>query len=430
MGKPYSNNQAEIQQIEADPWPDPLPEVAYTGLAGEIVHAIEPHSEADRVALLAQVLTAFGNYIGRTAYFKAEADRHNANLFVNLIGTTSKGRKGTSWGQVGNIFQAVDNTWYINNVLGGLSSGEGLIWAVRNPIYKTEPIKEKGRIVNTQEVCVDKGVDDKRLLILESEFASVLKVINRERNTLSATIRQAWDTGNLRTLTKNSPARSTDAHISIVGHITRDELRRQITETDMANGLANRFLWLCVKRSKCLPEGGGQTNVAPLVLRLHRAIGFSEHVGEIRRDNDARALWHEVYPELSEGKPGLLGAVTSRAEAQVMRLAMIYALLDESAEIGRIHLEAALALWRYAQDSARNIFGSALGDPTADEILQLLKTHPGGVSRTAIRDLFGRHKSTAEISRALGVLLENGMVHRESRTDTGGRPEELWFPCL
>jgi hypothetical protein len=429
MGKLYSTEPAKIQHIETDPWPDPLSEIAYIGLAGEIVHAIEPHSEADPVALLAQVLAAFGNYIGRTAHFIAEADCHYANLFVNLVGTTSKGRKGASWGQVGKFFREVNQIWYANQILGGLSSGEGMIWAVRDSIYKTQPLKEKNGTIDTQEVCIDKGIDDKRLLILESEFASVLKVINRERNTLSAIIRQAWDTGNLRTMTKNSPVRSTDAHISIIGHITRDELRRQITETDMANGLANRFLWLCVKRSKCLPDGGGQLNAAPLVLRLHQAIGFAEKVGEIRRDSEARALWHDVYPELSEGKPGLLGAVTSRAEAQVMRLAMIYALLDQSAEICQLHLEAALVLWKYAENSAQNIFGSALGDPVADEIRQLLRGRPEGVTRNDIREHFGRHKRSGEIDQALIVLLENGAARRERQVGTGGRPTEMWFYC-
>ena len=80
------------------------------------------------------------------------------------------------------------------------------------------------------------------MLVLESEFGSVLKVIAREKNTLSAIIRQAWDTGTLRTLTKNAPAHATNAHISIIGHITRDELRRGIAETEIAKRRLVRHL--------------------------------------------------------------------------------------------------------------------------------------------------------------------------------------------
>jgi hypothetical protein len=103
-----------------------------------------------------------------------------------------------------------------------------------------------------QEVLADEGVHDKRLMVYAPEFAAVLKVAGRDGNTLSATIRQAWDTGILRIMTKNNPAVATEAHISIVGHITKAELLRHLDATEKANGLANRFLWVCVKRSKLL----------------------------------------------------------------------------------------------------------------------------------------------------------------------------------
>lgn len=416
----------------ADPWPEPLDEAAFHGVAGELVRAIEPHSEADPVALLASILVAFGNVIGRTAHFRAEADLHYGNLFTCLVGSTSKGRKGISWGQAARVFGTVDPDWLNNHVVGGLSSGEGLIWAVRDAIYRHEAVREgKGksaRVVDYQDVEVDPGVVDKRLLVLESEFSSVLKVILRERNTLSAIIRQAWDRGNLATLTKNSPAKATGAHISIIGHITRNELKRLITETDLANGLANRFLWLCVRRSKCLPEGGAIHTVdfRAIDSRLSNAVAFAGHTDILQRDPEAREVWRQVYPRLSEGQPGLLGAATSRAEAQVMRLAMLYSLLDCSPLIQPDHLLAALAVWRYAEQSARYVFGSALGDPTADAILQTLRNSPDGLTREEIRKLFSGNRPAEEIARALAVLVEAGLARREPR-DTGGRPAEVWF---
>jgi hypothetical protein len=241
-------------------------------------------------------------------------------------------------------------------IMGGLSSGEGLIWNVRDPISKQEAIREGGRksgeVIGYQDVVTDAGIEDKRLMVVESEFGSVLKVIGRERNTLSAIIRQSWDTGNLRTLTKNSPATATGAHISIVGHITRAELQRLVTEVDMANGLCNRFLWICVKRSKLLPEGGTlhAVDLDPIVRQVQEAVAFARATGTVCRDG--QAIWHEVYPRLSEGKPGLLGAATSRAEAQTVRLATIYAVLDRSPMIRAEYLLAGLAVWTYAEQSA------------------------------------------------------------------------------
>ncbi|MCH8839077.1 MAG: hypothetical protein IH831_00065 [Planctomycetes bacterium] len=314
---------------------------------------------------------------------------------------------------------------------GGLSSGEGLIWQVRDPIYKHEAIREKRQVVGYQDVEVDPGVADKRLLVLEAEFSSVLKVAARERNTISAIIRQAWDTGDLRTMTKNTPAKATGAHIAIIGHITRDELRQQIAEVDLANGLANRFLWLCVKRSKCLPEGGSLDTalMAHLAQRLTCVFEFALDCGEMTRDKGARAVWHAVYPELSEGKPGLLGAATGRAEAQVMRLAIIYALLDQSPVVRKEHLLAALAVWQYSEASARYIFGSALGNPTADELLVEIKRRgAAGMSRTEMREHFGRHKRSGEIAAALRSLRDLDLIQAQ-KSPTGGRPVERWFAC-
>src|SRR6185295_11508058 len=148
-------------------------------------------------------------------------------------------------------------------------------------------------------------------------------------------------------------------------------LRRLLSDTAIANGFANRFLWVCSCRSKCLPDGGRDIDVSDLAARIRTAADFARGVDEMRRDSDASLIWHKVYADLSDGKPGMLGAVTGRAEAQVMRLACIYALLDSSHEIRAPHMVAALAVWQYCLESARYIFGDSLGDPLADEIRRL-----------------------------------------------------------
>lgn len=430
--KPEANKATGTLTKQAVQWPDPPDQAAFYGLAGDLVRMIEPHTEADPVGLLVQVVTAFGNVIGRNPYFVAEADKHYLNLFAVLVGNTSKGRKGTSWGQTKALLGNIDEGWKKGCITSGLSSGEGLIWAVRDPIEKTEPVREKNKgITGYQNVITDEGVADKRLLVVESEFASVLKVATREGNILSAVLRQAWDDGNLKTLTKNSPAKATDAHISIIGHITRDELRRYLEATESANGFANRFLWLCVTRSKSLPEGGqlAQVDFSKLTEQLRLAVDFAQNTGEIKRNQEARELWFAVYDDLSEGKAGMLGAVTSRAEAQVMRMACLYALLDCSAQIQRVHLEAALALWQYAENSARYIFGDAMGDPVADTILTALREAEGdGLTRTEISNLLGRNQSSSSVTRALASLAESGRIRSEKeKSDNAKRPTERWF---
>lgn len=401
-------------------WPTPPRPDAFYGLAGELVSVIEPHSEADPVALLSQLLVGFGNVIGRGPYFQVEADKHPTNLFMVLVGPTSRARKGSALSQVKRLLRDADTNWADSCVLSGLSSGEGIIWAVRDAIFSKDG-----------EKCWDVGGQDKRLLAVEPEFAQQLKLMARESNILSTVLRQAWDDGNLRTLTKNNPAQATGAHISIIGHITQQELRRYLNETELGNGFGNRFLWICAKRSKSLPEGGklDENDLLPLIQKLAATIKWARKIKKTRRSAKARSLWAGVYPELSQGSAGLLGAVTSRAEAQVTRLALIYALLDRSSVIRTSHLRAALALWDYVEASARFIFGDSLGDPIADEILRALRVNPSGLTRTEISNLFGGHRKGADISRALVVLVQSGLASCRSEL-TGGRPDERWSVLL
>jgi hypothetical protein len=73
-----------------------------------------------------------------------------------------------------------------------------------------------------------------------------------------------------------------------------------------------------------------------------------------------------------------------------MRLSCLYALLDASEEVRAEHLRAGLAVWQYCENSARFIFGDALGDATADEILREVRNHADGMSRNDIREHFNR----------------------------------------
>jgi hypothetical protein len=309
--------------------------------------------------------------------------------------------------------------------VSGLSSGEGLKFNVRDPVQKPG----KNALGETVLETTDPGVTDKRLLVIESEFAQALRVAARPGNTLSATVREAWDTGRLATLTKNDPITATGAHICIIGHITSDELRAELTATDTASGFANRFLFVGARRSKVLPFGG--TNMpdevaASFAQRLEHAAGVAQTRSAVTMTPAAREVWTRIYPALSEGHTGLFGAATARAEAQCIRLALLYALLDEAAAIDATHLRAALAVWEYCDATARHVFGASLGDRIADEIMRALRVAShGGLSRTEIRDLFKRHQTAERIGQALELLTRRKLVRVEQR-QTGGRPEEIW----
>jgi hypothetical protein len=405
-----TNGPEERQsRVEADPtpsapaWPDPLHADAFHGVAGQLVRAIEPHSEADPAALLAQFLVGWGSLVSRGPYYLAEADHHHANEYVCIVGTTSKARKGTSWGRVQVPLGEVDEAWAENCQIFGLGSGEALIDAVR---------------------------EDKRALVHEGEFARLLAVIAREGSTISSMLRTAWDTGTIAIRTRGKKKeQETGAHISLIGHITRDELLRRLSDTEVGNGFGNRHLWMCAKRSKKLSRGGGSIDFGDLIERLRVVTQVVRRLGSTTRvdfDEKAGKLWDEIYGDLSEGRPGMLGSMVSRAEAHVVRLALTYALLDAKEGVKVCiqieHLKAGLAVWKYAEASARYIWGDSLGDPTADATLEALQaTGAAGMTKWDIHNHFSRHKPAAEIDRAINVLLERGLI-RFASEKTEGRP--------
>ncbi|HKO57427.1 MAG TPA: DUF3987 domain-containing protein [Thermoanaerobaculia bacterium] len=379
---------------------------AFHGLVGEFVTAIEPHTEADANALLIHFLVAFGFVAGRRAFVLADGARHFPNLFVIVVGETARARKGTAWNRIRAVFESL-SIWPKERLMNGLSSGEGIIAQVG----ETEP--------------------DKRLLVVQTEFGSVLQVMERNGNTLSATLRDAWDGSDLRIMTRNAPISASGEHICVIGHITADELMHRIELTELWNGFANRFLWCIASRARLLPHGGEVPDsiMQPLRLRLQALlVKLTRHRGERRIEWSSRAAieWERVYARLARTSSGLVGAVTSRAEPQVVRLALLYALLDGSDDIRVEHLKAAVAVWEYCEASARYVFGSALGDPVADQILAELRRTPAGMTRTQITDYLGRHRSRAQIATALAIL-ESSSVCRKQVDQTRGRPVERWF---
>jgi hypothetical protein len=386
-------------------WPT-LDPPALHGIAGKVVETLGPHTEADPVALLLTFLAAAGNIVGLGPRAIADAAPHPARLNVVLVGQTSRARKGTAWAQIRNLLAQIDPSWTTGCILPGIASGEALIAEVRD---------------GTSDE--DLGVADKRRLVLEPEFARLLAVGAREGSILSAVLREAWDGNTLKNRTKAFPQVATGAHISVVGHITKEELLRRLTDTEAANGFANRFLFALVRRSKRLPEGGQLDPAAldDLARQVSVAIERGYRVGILHRDADARELWAKAYEDFGDGSDGLTGAITARPEAQTLRLSVAYAVLDGSPVIKAEHIQAALAVWSYCEASALAIFGDALGDPIADRLLAALREAPDGLDGTAQSALFGRHASAARLALARAALEGKGLIVTSSE-ETGGRP--------
>lgn len=400
---------------------------AMHGIVGRIARLATETSEADPVAVIASVLAYAGAELGRGQGHRIGEQMHHSRHFNAIVGQSARGRKGTSYGPVRRIFLRAEAIRIERSTLpfpsgrklrisnGPMSSGEGLIYAVRDG----DDNSENG----------DAGVIDKRLLVVEEEFGAALRAFQRNGNNLSMILRMMFDGNTVEPLTKSNRLISTDPHVNIIAHITSPELKGLMSGSEIWNGFSNRFLWLSARRSKVVPDPQPMPDdkVEEIAQELARVIILAhENSGRaLVMSNSAHQHWGIVYAELTQEYPGVLGAVTSRLEVHARRLALTYAQLDGSDRIEIDHLEAALAVCRYAFDSAAYLFGKAELNPVAQKIMDALAEKP--MTQTEIMGLFHRNVKSADLEIVLKDLQERGRITlTRPRTGERGRSPSIW----
>lgn len=405
-------------------WPAPPDEAVYQGLLGEIVDALEPYTEADGVAVLTQLLTMCGIAAGLKPHFVVGSTWHRPRLFAAIVGPTSSGRKGQSGNDASHVMSRAGDRLK-GRIRSGIASGEAVINEVRDPV---EVWDEKAHTMAVK----DPGAADKRLLIREPELARILRSMSRQGNVTSAVLRDAWDQGDLMVTARQTGIKATGAHIGLIGHITPDELRRELADVEAVNGFANRILWIASRRSKFLPEPepvGGKVNA--LAIELGKRLEAASQVEAMERSEEAAGLWRAAYRDLVSDRPGLAGAICARAEAQALRISMTYALVDGSARIEVEHLSAALALQAYSERTVDFIFGDSVGDPVADRVMEAVRDTQAATGHASTRtDLFavlGRNVTAGRLDQALELLTKTGRLRSQTIGETGGRPRVEYY---
>jgi len=409
-------------------------------LLRELTAAACASSEAHPVAVAANAIAWFGAAVGRGAFQRVgDAIIHMRPYFL-IVGKSGKARKGTAEVTVRKVFALQDTMTRerrgtkdtLRFHTGGLSTGEGLAYAIRDPKEADE--KGKGG---------DDGVRDKRLVVGEPEFANVLAQVKREGNTLSSTVRNAWDGRDLEPLTKTSQTRVTAPHIVIVGHITGFELREKSTENDAANGLLNRFMLVYVYRPKLvpLPQPTPEPVLQRLAQKLADAIEFATSKGvhaenqlEVTLSPEAAELWCRRYAEVTRDRDGKAGSLLARSEVYARMLAGIFALMDRRAEIEPCDLTAALAWVDYWHASVSYVFqveDQELDElpPFPREVLSVIEARPG-ITQTELQRHWNNGRSAelkAALERLTGAAPPLVEAKKEKYDGTGGRRPVRYF---
>lgn len=279
QGRPPGGTKKEERTSPPAEMPD-----FFRGVLGEIVQTAAPTTEAAPVGILVSLLAGVGVIAGQRPYVQVGNTRHPLLIWPLLFGRTGSGRKGEA-GETARLFLLSSYSQLPDLAVTGLSSGEGLIERIRD----TANEDDRG------------GTEDKRLLVTEPEFSSVMARSKREGSTLAPVLRQAWDGRALSVLNRSALAASA-SHVGIVGHITPREFRLRLAETEMAGGTYNRFLPIYVERPHrlALPTGLGEETVATLGKKLREAIDHASKHGRVRLDQAATRLWcNGLYDELT-----------------------------------------------------------------------------------------------------------------------------------
>ncbi|MET0994743.1 MAG: DUF3987 domain-containing protein, partial [Mycobacterium sp.] len=411
-----ATTEAADETVRTVPWPT-LSDAALHGAAGKTVNLVAPHTEADPAAILVQLLATFGATLGPEPHFVAGNDRHQAIIHPLVVGRTNDGANGTSLSVVEAIRRRA-LPWFDEFTTSGLSTAEGLIELVRDP--SGDP----------NDKDYDPGVADKRLLVKESEYKSVLVRSRREGNTLGQTLREAFDCRTLRTLArKHNKLTATAPHIVVIGHVTPREFRNTIEDSDLSGGSVNRLLICASRRSRLHSRLGNlPEKVLTAAAKLFEdAYRSAVQRGELKFTDQFWRVWDCAYRELNRDRPDSRATdATARAVTMVLRLSLLYALIDRKDAIDAEHLDAALALWAYAEHSAKWLFSTheleVQGESAGGLANFILEGGEAGRTRTEIsRDYFKRNKSAEEINAELVPLVHDGVVI-EIKDETGPRP--------
>lgn len=330
-------------------------------------------------------------------------------LFALVIGGTSRARKGSSLAMVSPVLEQAATAAgldFQSMCETGLSSGEGLISKI-------------------QEVV------DGRVLVTEEEFGKTLAVMNRDGNALSGVLRTAYDGRPLAVLTKE-PISADENHVNLIGHVTAHELNAMLRSNDVHNGLANRMLMIYSERHQLVPIAvrPPAAKVSALAKELGASLRTARGIGEIGYDAAFENAWHLAYEriETAPARSIVLEALTARATTHVWMLSFLYALLDGVREMTVDHLNAAVALWSYAEETAQYVFGTA--DPRVQKIIAAsIDAGDEGLSRTDVQTLLGNNLTGKALDDLWAAALATEKV-QQATIATRGRPKQVLRPVV
>ncbi|WP_158102238.1 DUF3987 domain-containing protein [Streptomyces cacaoi] len=377
----------------------------------------------------------------------AEPFEQPINLWFLVMGETGEGRKGTAHSAAEQMLRHVDENFWKRHLTPSLSSGEGLIYAVRDGMDEEEIER---REASDKPGKIDYGVHDKRLLVISTEFATIMA--KGQGGTLGPVLRDAWDGKDLAILTMDSHY-ATAPHITLIGQVTPEEFAARLRPGELAGGTYNRLLPTFVHKVRDLPwperPEGHKEQLLKFAARFRDAVTFGRTGCEVRFSRAAKDFYTgSIYPEYvnSSGDSEVMKQFTTRRLPYLVRVAAAYALVEQHERVEVEDLVAAKSVVDYAIESARYVLSKHQVAKThsrqadkpridieddAQKLIEELRRNQSeggeGINRTELYALFGWRRNKREIDEILQAT--SGHVTATSVAIPGSRKPRTIY-CL
>jgi hypothetical protein len=426
----------EIDDLRATPSPTSkqLEEMMH-GLIGDFAQTAACGKGLNPIATALACMTWLSAEVGPRITISIGDEKHPARIYGLHVAPTSGG-KGSSLAFVNRVREKINESY--PDLLGqrydsSISSGEGLALKIHD-----------GFIQDGKKLP---PVGDKRLFLVEAEFAQVLTQTKREGNTVGTVLRNIWDYGkSISPMTKSERIWATDPHVSILGNITPFELRSKLTKNEIHGGTLNRVLMVYAekKESVAFPEPTSENDVERFVEKISRIVNFakgnygnnsfshSEHCCATL-SHEAKELWQKEFESLDSSFGNeLVTAATSRKHTYALRISLLYAICDQSLVVDLDHLKAGIAWAKFSAVSAEYVLTAGKEESTPadpkkiEKLINFLTENNGTASRTDISKLcYNGHVNKDEFDKILQHLLNLRKIRKETLfvdSSAGKRP--------
>jgi putative DNA primase/helicase len=402
--------------------PPKLRKEGLIGILGKISSALSNGTEASIEFIAAYLMVRFSSSIPR-GYLIMPFGAFNTEPRINSLFVLGTGEgKGLAERQtnvlINTAIEMLENeispysglSIYARVYAGGLSTSEGIAYELRD-----DAVTLKGD--------VQSGIDDKRLCVIETEYANLITKCNLNGSTLSITIRKLFDGDPIEPMTKTDRTSCKKPHVHIVGHITPEEFIARLDSVSIANGLANRLpIFSGIQQVyQPIPHNIDKQELQSHAKALNIVTSWChQEKRTIVMSECYKQLWTEKYTDLKQigAKGSIEQSLMTRAPHYAAMYAMIFAALDMSTTVTAKHLESSLAWIDYWHESVRYIFSTEADAFKAEQknyqaldVLntikdQITKNNGQPITRTPLQQALGKKYNSKQLTELLKLLQE------------------------